>query len=94
MTDLEQLRERIAAYDRQIMELLSNRLNCAIEVGRYKAEHGLQAHNPEVERKVISRYRTLAEELGMDPDRAEEICKIIMQESISNEEAIIGREQK
>ena len=90
MTDeyLDAKRGEIAATDREIMTLLRRRLDIATDIGRYKAEHGLDVRNLTVEQKVIDRYRSLAEELDMDPDRAEEICKVIMGESVANEAAV------
>lgn len=89
---LDGKRAEITDFDREIMDLLRKRLDIAIEIGRYKAEHGLPAQNPDVEQKVIDRYRALAEERGMDPDTAEAICKAIMAESVANEEAVIKKQ--
>ena len=91
MTDniLESKRDEIASLDAEIMALLRKRLDCAIEIGRYKADHGMDVFNPAVEAKVITRYRRLAEELGMDPDIAERICRTVMEESIASESAVI-----
>ncbi len=88
---LDGKRADIVECDRELMDLLRRRLDLAIEIGRYKAEHGLPAHNPEVEGKVIERYRRLAEERGMDPDIAERICRTVMDESVANEEAVISK---
>jgi len=93
MTDelLDLKRMMIADLDREIMTLLRRRLDCVIEIGRYKAEHGMEVHNPAVEQKVVDRYRGLAEELGMDPEIAERICRTVMEESIANENAVKDR---
>lgn len=84
-TYLEDRRKAIAETDREILSLLKKRLDLATEIGRYKAEYGLDVVNPDVERRVIDRYRYLADENGLDPDRAEKICRLIMQESIEKE---------
>ena len=89
---LDGKRAEIEECDRILMETLRKRLNLAIEIGEYKAEHGLPALNPDVEGKVIARYRKLAEEYGMDPDIAERICRTIMEESVANEENVINRD--
>lgn len=85
---LDLKRKEIADCDRQIMVLLRKRLDLALDVGHYKAEHGLDVRNHEVELKVAERYRKLAEEFGIDPDRIELICRIIMQESVAKEKII------
>lgn len=84
-TYLEDRRKAIAETDKEILSLLKKRLDLATEIGRYKAEYGLDVVNPDVERRVIDRYRYLADENGLDPDRAEKICRLIMQESIEKE---------
>lgn len=89
MTDfLDEKRAEIAQADREIMTLLRKRLDIATEIGRYKAEHGMEVRNLAVEEKVVQRYRSLAEELDMDPDTAETICRSIMRESVANENAV------
>ena len=88
---LEVLRTDIAECDREIMVILRKRLDLAISIGKYKAEHGMEAHNPSVEKHVIERYREIAVELGMNPDIAERICRCIMEESVANEEAVIDK---
>ena len=89
MTDvLDEKRAEIAQADREIMTLLRKRLDIATEIGHYKAEHGMEVRNLAVEEKVVQRYRSLAEELNMDPDTAESICHNIMRESVANENAV------
>jgi len=85
---LEIKRNQISECDREIMALLRKRLDLATEIGEYKAQHGMEVRNLAVEAKVIERYRTYAEELGMDPDRTEIICRIIMQESVAKENVV------
>lgn len=89
MTDfLDEKRAEIAQADREIMKILRKRLDIATEIGHYKAEHGMEVRNLAVEEKVVQRYRSLAEELDMDPDTAEAICRSIMRESVANENAV------
>lgn len=85
---LEGKRAEIADADRRIMELLRKRLDIATEIGRYKAENGMEVRDLSVEQRVVERYRALARESGMDPDIAEEICRAIMRESVANEDAV------
>ena len=94
MTDdyLDTKRKEIADCDREIMQMLRHRLDLATEIGRYKADHGLDVKNHAVELQVVERYRKLAEEFGMDPDRTEIICRIVMQESVANEKAVAEKD--
>ncbi len=87
---LEEKRNAIAETDKEIIALLRKRLDLAQEIGHYKAEHGMEVRDPNVEKRVVDRYRYLAAEYGMDPDRLELICRTIMKESIEKETAIGG----
>ncbi len=81
-------REQIAEYDRQLIDLLKKRTELATCIGQYKAEHGMAVHDAAQEQRVIDRYRQIAEELGVDPERAEELCKVVMQMAIDAENAV------
>jgi len=85
---LEDKRKDIADTDREIMELLRKRLDIVMDIGRYKAENGLEVIDPDTEKRVIARYRDIAIEMGLDPTRCETICKIIMEESVEKEKHI------
>ncbi|AGI47399.1 Chorismate mutase [Thermoplasmatales archaeon BRNA1] len=91
---LETRRQAIADIDMEILALLRKRLDLAVEIGHYKAEHGMEVLNPGVQDRVIARYRKAAEELGLDPDRCETICRTVMEESIAYESAIISEAKK
>ena len=87
---LEEKRKAIAETDKEIIILLKKRLDLATEIGQYKAQNGLEVRNLDVEQRVVDRYRYLAAEYGMNPDRMEHICRTIMQESVESEAAIQG----
>ena len=84
---LEEKRKAIAETDKEIIILLKKRLDLATEIGQYKAQNGLEVRNLDVEQRVVDRYRYLAAEYGMNPDRMEHICRTIMQESVESEAA-------
>jgi chorismate mutase len=50
---IEDWRARIDAIDKQLLELLSQRANYAIEVGKIKNQRNVQVFDPERERQVI-----------------------------------------
>ncbi len=54
--ELRRLRARIDGLDKQIVELLNQRAELAVEVGRTKAALGRRAvHDPEREREILVR---------------------------------------
>ena len=50
---IEDWRARIDAIDKQLLELLSQRANYAIEVGKIKNQRNVQVFDPERERQII-----------------------------------------
>lgn len=85
---LENKRNAIGECDREIMALLQRRTDLAAAIGQYKAEHGMEVHNPAQEAKVLERYRTLAEEFGINPDTAETLAKLMIREAIDRENSV------
>ena len=63
--DLDSLRERLAAVDRRILELVARRQEMVREVGRAKQRAGQPIRDFAQEREVIERARAAARELGV-----------------------------
>ena len=81
-------REAIADIDEEIFGLLQKRTDLAQAIGEYKAEHGMEVHNPAQEARVIERYNALAQEHGIDADKAEAIARIVIQIAIDRENSV------
>lgn len=79
---LDELREEIKKTDLDILELMRKRLDLAKAVGLYKMENGLEVVDPSVEETVVKRYRAFAVANGMNADSAEDICRILIKESV------------
>ena len=56
--DLSDWRERIDGIDRQMIDLLNERMHCAQEVGQIKKAAGKPIRDPERERDVIAKTKT------------------------------------
>ena len=85
---LAETREAIAELDKQMFDLLQKRTDLAQAIGEYKAEHGMEVHNPAQEARVIERYKALAQEHGIDADKAEAIAMIVIQIAIGRENSV------
>jgi chorismate mutase len=57
MSDIDHLRQRIDALDKQLVELLNERANCALEVGHRKEEIGQPVYQPDREAEVLANVR-------------------------------------
>ncbi len=52
--DLNELRKEIDRIDEQILALLSNRADYAIQIGKYKLQNELSIHSHEREEQIIN----------------------------------------
>jgi chorismate mutase len=50
---IDDLRKRIDELDEQLVELLTERANCALQVGKLKQELGLEVYQPDREAQVL-----------------------------------------
>jgi chorismate mutase len=72
--DLERVRSRIEAVDREILRLLGERLDLAREAGRLKQAARLPLLDPAREAAVVRRAAVLARELGLPTEDVRNIC--------------------
>jgi len=80
--DLDQLRQRVAQLDREIMEKVAERLRTSIAIGDAKRRGGLPIRDFRVESFVMQRGRTAAKELGFDPALAESILESLIEAAV------------
>ena len=53
MTDVAEWRRRIDEIDQQMLKLLNERAQCAVEIGHSKKQHNLPAWAPEREAEIL-----------------------------------------
>ena len=70
---LEELRSRIEAIVRQLVELIGRRRDLAIEIGRTKQTLGLPVLDPQQEAKVVRRAAEIAREFGVDEELTRDV---------------------
>jgi chorismate mutase / prephenate dehydrogenase len=83
---LDDLRRRINALDDQLLDLVAERKRLSEEVARVKRSTGRATRDYERERDVILSARTKAEALGISPDAAEELLRILIRSSLTTQE--------
>ena len=59
MTELNRLREGVAAGDREILELVNRRLGLVREIRAHKEAHGVPFLDPGQEERLLARLRDL-----------------------------------
>ena len=82
---LNALRDQIDAVDKQILNLLAERLSLVEKVGEVKSEHGLPIYAPDREAAMLASRRTEAEKIGVPPQLIEDILRRTMRESYASE---------
>lgn len=82
---LTKLRDQIDAVDKQIIDLLAERLRLVGEVGEVKTKHGLPIYVPEREAEMLAKRRDEAEKKGVPANLIEDILRRTMRESYASE---------
>ncbi|MFA0194389.1 bifunctional chorismate mutase/prephenate dehydrogenase [Vibrio artabrorum] len=83
--ELNELRDQIDAVDKQMLDLLAQRLALVEKVGEVKSEHGLPIYVPEREAAMLASRRQEAEKIGVPPQLIEDILRRTMRESYASE---------
>ncbi len=86
--ELLHVREQIDRIDHGLVLLLANRFALTQRVGVLKAQHGLDALDPERESRKLAEIRRLCESHGVAPDLMAEILARVMAEVVKNHKAI------
>lgn len=68
MNDIEAWRRRIDEIDRQLVELLNERSQCAMEIGHIKQKADLPLYQPDREKEVLA--KAVNNNRGPLPDKA------------------------
>ncbi|WP_298853223.1 chorismate mutase [uncultured Ruegeria sp.] len=87
---MQNLRVEIDKLDRQLIEMLVTRASYIDRASQLKPGEGLPARIPARVEEVVQRVRASSDALGMDPDLAEKLWRILIDWSIAREERVIG----
>ncbi|ANS84568.1 Chorismate mutase [Vibrio scophthalmi] len=82
---LNALRDQIDAVDKQILNLLAERLALVEKVGEVKSEYGLPIYAPDREAAMLASRRAEADKIGVPPQLIEDILRRTMRESYASE---------
>lgn len=88
--ELKLLREKIDRIDKQLVELLGERMNLAAEVGEYKQLHNLQVLQVERWKEIVATRSALAAELGLSKQFIAHYLEHIHKESIRRQSAVMS----
>ena len=83
---LEDLRKRLNKLDRQLIELIAERQSVVEQVGELKRAEGQGTRDYQREKQVLDGARASATELGIAPDMAEQVMRLLIQTSLTRQE--------
>ena len=89
VADLQSLRERIEALDRELLSLLKERMAIVEGVAGAKLVSASPFRDPQREEQVLQRVRHIGVELGLDAHRVESLYRAIMEMSIAHQQAYV-----
>ncbi len=88
-SELQAFRDEIGAIDRELLQLLRRRMERVEQVATVKIKAAYPFRDHEREEFVLQRVRTAAVEHGLDPHRIESLYRLIMEMSISHQQAYV-----
>jgi chorismate mutase len=87
--NIEDLRTRIDAIDKEIIHLLANRMEVSQLIGKYKKKNNIAVLQPSRWNEIIEKTMLQAEPLGLSEEFIGKMLKAIHQESINRQEIIM-----
>jgi len=84
--DLNKLRERLSEIDRQLVEFVAERQSIVEEIGTLKQSERRPTRDFSREKRVLDGARAQAEVLGVSPNLAESLMRLLIQSSLTNQE--------
>jgi chorismate mutase/prephenate dehydrogenase len=84
--DLTDLRKRLSAIDRQIIDLAGQRHDIVEQISALKLSSGLATRDYSREKEVIGAARARAAELGLPAQLAESLMQLLIQSSLTEQE--------
>ncbi len=88
MDKLEDLRSDMRRVDDEIMELIGERLKMSKKIGIVKASDNKNIRDIDAERAVLERFRAMGDMIGMNQGAAEDLCDILIEQSIAVQASI------
>ena len=83
---LDDLREQLSGVDRRLVQLIAERQQLVTEIGKHKRSAGTATRDYAREKDVLDMGRAQADELGIDPDIAEDVLRKLIRSSLASQE--------
>ena len=89
--ELVKLRKEIAEVDKNILDLIAKRIDIATKIGKYKMQKNLPIRNYQFEKQVINRSRVHAEKIGLSPNLADRMIRLLIQEAVGAQNKFLNQ---
>lgn len=86
--NLDELRDEIAGFDREIVDLIAKRVQTARRIGELKRDMRMPIRNIPVEEKVIKRFSAMAMERGLNQKAGEDLALLLIREAIEEQASL------
>ena len=83
---LDELRKRLSEVDRELIGLVAARAKIVAEIGAHKIQNAVPTRDYEREREVLKGAHDRALELGLEPELADEIMRLLIRSSLTHQE--------
>jgi chorismate mutase len=90
ITHLEELRHQIDHVDKELYEIIAQRMDIVEEIGQYKKRNNVTVFQKNRWKEISDSRRQWAEKLNLNPDFMAELFKVIHDASIKRQEAILN----
>jgi chorismate mutase len=91
---MESLREKIDSIDKQIIELLAQRMSVVKEIGQYKRKNKVTIFQLRRWERIIKSRISLGMNLGLSENFLRELLNLVHKESIKKQEDIMNKKDK
>jgi chorismate mutase/prephenate dehydrogenase len=88
MHDLEAARHKVAEIDKQIIDLIADRLDVVADLGKIKKELNIPLRDWEVEKRVLTRVTDHAKQRGISSELARATLQLLIEESRVRQEKL------
>ena len=88
---LSELRKRLSDVDRDLIALIAARQEIVAEIGAHKIQNAVPTRDYEREREVLKGARDEAVKLGLEPEVAEQIMRLLIRSSRPSRNRLASR---
>lgn len=90
--DLDEIRDELDSLNREIVDVIDERMEIIVKVARYKEENDMEIVDKEREEQVKQKFEQIFQEKGLPDGKGRELAEYLIRTAIDREEDILGRE--